>query len=432
MTQEKSPEETPPQAAPAPSADTPPETDKAAAAPQSPPSATGATAFHEHLSRSQKRRKALVILGMVLLVAGVGVLAWYLLFAEWNESTDDAYVQGDIAQISSLVPGTLVSVQVRDGDKVVAGDRLAQLDPADTELALAEAKAGLANAVRQSHGLYNQATSASSELTARRQAYQIARNDYERRQALAKTGAVSAEELDHARQAYDAAQSAYTVAQEHYSASNVLVQGTRVSTQPAVEMAAAKVRVAYLNAQRNAILSPLTGYVAKRSAQVGQRVQPGQALMAVVPLQDVWVDANFKETQLHKLRIGQTATIVSDVYGSKVTYKARVVSLGVGTGSVFSLLPAQNATGNWIKIVQRIPVRVNIEDAAQLQKYPLRLGMSVTVDVDIHDQNGPMLAQKPPVQPAQQTDVYQKQLQQADALIAQIIRDNQPGAGKGK
>ncbi len=392
--------------------------------------ATDATAPQpDERSRRQKRRKALAITGTVVVLAGIGVAAWWFLIGQWSESTDDAYVQGHIAQITSQVPGTLVRVQVEDGDLVRAGDTLAQLDPADTEVALAQAKAALANAVRQSHGLYSQANSANSELAARRKSYTIAKNDYERRAALAKTGAVSSEELDHARQAFETAQSAYLVAQQQFSASNVMVQGTTLPNQPAVEIAAAQLRVAYLNAQRNTILSPVTGYVAKRNAQVGQRAQPGQPLMAVVPLQDVWIDANFKETQMRKLRIGQPATIVADLYGSKVTYHGKVSSLGVGTGSVFALLPAQNATGNWIKIVQRIPVRITLDDPKQLQQHPLRLGMSTTVDVDLHHQDGPLLAQQPAAAPAQVTDVYARQSAQADALIQQVIRDNLPDAG---
>ena len=313
------------------------------------------------LSREQKRRRALTLLTLFVLLAAGAAIAWYLLVGEWNESTDDAYVAGDMAQINSQIPGTLVSVKVRDGDKVQAGDVLAELDPTDTAVALAQAKSALANAVRQSHGLFNQANSAQSDLAARAQALSTARSDYERRVTLARTGAVSSEEVDHARQSLEAAQAAYNAARQQYDARRVLVAGTELSTQPAVEVAAAQLRAAYLNRRRNAILSPLDGYVARRTAQVGQRVQPGQAMMTIVPLQDVWIDANFKETQLRKMRIGQPATIETDLYGSKVRYTGKVASLGVGTGSVFALLPAQNATGNWIKIVQRIPVRITLD-----------------------------------------------------------------------
>lgn len=383
------------------------------------------------LSREQKRRRALTLLTLFVLLAAGAAIAWYLLVGEWNESTDDAYVAGDMAQINSQIPGTLVSVKVRDGDKVQAGDVLAELDPTDTAVALAQAKSALANAVRQSHGLFNQANSAQSDLAARAQALSTARSDYERRVTLARTGAVSSEEVDHARQSLEAAQAAYNAARQQYDARRVLVAGTELSTQPAVEVAAAQLRAAYLNSRRNAILSPLDGYVARRTAQVGQRVQPGQAMMTIVPLQDVWIDANFKETQLRKMRIGQPATIETDLYGSKVRYTGKVASLGVGTGSVFALLPAQNATGNWIKIVQRIPVRITLDQPQQLEQHPLRLGMSTTVEVDIHNQSGPLLAQQPAPGAVQTTDVYARYSAQADALIAQVIQENRPGtAGK--
>jgi membrane fusion protein (multidrug efflux system) len=191
-----------------------------------------------------------------------------------------------------------------------------------------------------------------------------------------------------------------------------------------VQAASARLRAAFLDDVRSTLIAPVDGYVAKRSVQLGQRVQPGAALMAVVPLHGVWVDANFKETQLTDMRIGQPVTIESDVYGGKVEYKGKVQSLGIGTGSAFSLLPAQNATGNWIKIVQRIPVRIVFTDPAQLGKHPLRLGMSLTVDVNLHDQSGPTLAQKSPAEPAFSTDVYRQQLAKADQVIAQIVHAN--------
>jgi len=200
-----------------------------------------------------------------------------------------------------------------------------------------------------------------------------------------------------------------------------------VASHPDVQASAAKLRAAFLDDVRTTLVAPVDGYVAKRSVQVGQRVQPGAPLMAVVPLHGVWIDANFKETQLAKMRLGQPVEIDSDVYGGSVKYKGKVESLGVGTGSAFSLLPAQNATGNWIKIVQRIPVRVVFTDPQQLDQHPLRLGMSLKVDVNLHDQSGPTLAQQSPTQPAFSTDIYKQQLAKADVAIAQIIHDNMAG-----
>ncbi|HEY8682020.1 MAG TPA: HlyD family efflux transporter periplasmic adaptor subunit, partial [Rhodanobacter sp.] len=254
-----------------------------------------------------------------------------------------------------------------------------------------------------------------------------ARADYNRRVSLAKSGAISAEELSHASDALTSAESGLIASQQQYQTSKVLVDDTVVASHPDVQVAAAKLRAAFLDDARATLVAPVDGYVAKRSVQVGQRVQPGAPLMAVVPLHGVWVDANFKETQLTKMRLGQPVEIESDVYSSKVKYKGKVQSLGVGTGSAFSLLPAQNATGNWIKIVQRIPVRVVFTDPQQLDQHPLRLGMSLNVDINLHDQSGVTLAQKSPTEAAFSTDVYKQQLVKADAAITQIIHANMAG-----
>jgi membrane fusion protein (multidrug efflux system) len=367
------------------------------------------------------------LLGLVVLLGIIAWALWYFLDGRWYEGTDDAYVNGNIVQITPQLPGTVVSIGADDGDRVHAGDVLVRLDPSDAEVALAEAKANLANTVRKVRGLYSSVNGAQADVAARKTAVDKARADYKRRVALAKSGAISTEELAHASDALTTAESALITSQQQYQTSKVLVDDTVVASHPDVQVAAAKLRAAYLDDARASLVAPVDGYVAKRSVQVGQRVLPGAALMAVVPLHGVWVDANFKETQLTKMRIGQPVEIESDVYGGSVKYKGKVQSLGVGTGSAFSLLPAQNATGNWIKIVQRIPVRVVFDDPAMLEKHPLRLGMSVTVDVSLHDQNGPTLAQKSPTRPAFSTDVYKQQLVTADATINRIIHANMAG-----
>jgi membrane fusion protein (multidrug efflux system) len=196
-----------------------------------------------------------------------------------------------------------------------------------------------------------------------------------------------------------------------------------------VRAAAAQLRQAYLAHARTTLIAPVTGYVAKRTVQLGQRIQPGTATMAVIPLNQLWIDANFKETQLRHMRIGQPVEITADLYGSDVKYSGTIDSLGAGTGSAFALLPAQNATGNWIKIVQRVPVRVHI-NPQDLNHNPLRIGLSTVVDVNLHDQSGPVLAQQPPQKASFTTNVYDKQLGEADAMIAQLIHDNSAAAGK--
>ncbi|MEE7547000.1 HlyD family efflux transporter periplasmic adaptor subunit, partial [Xanthomonas sp. Kuri4-1] len=237
------------------------------------------------------------------------------------------------------------------------------------------------------------------------------------------------EELAHARDELAAAEAAVSGSRETFERSRALVDDTVVATQPDVQAAAAQLRQAYLNNARSAILAPVSGYVARRAVQVGQRVQPGAALMAVVPLEQVWVEANFKETQLKHMRLGQEVELRSDLYGGGVGYRGRVESLGLGTGSAFSLLPAQNASGNWIKIVQRVPVRIAV-DAKQLADNPLRIGLSMKVDVNLHDQQGHVLPTQFAKGAVFATDVYAKQLQEADADIHRIIQDNLPPQAK--
>jgi membrane fusion protein (multidrug efflux system) len=258
-----------------------------------------------------------------------------------------------------------------------------------------------------------------------------ARDDFNRRQGLLKTGAISAEELAHARDALAAAESAFASSQQQLNTTRALVDETVIAKHPDVQASSAALRTAYLNDARSKMVAPVDGYVAKRSVQVGQRIAPGTPLMAVVPLHQVWVDANFKETQLAHMRIGQPVTLKSDLYGGSVEYKGKVQSLGVGTGSAFSLLPAQNASGNWIKIVQRIPVRIEL-DGKELDKNPLRIGLSMAVDVNLHDQSGAALALQPPTEPAFTTDVYRGQMEGAQADIDRIVHDNAGPAAEAK
>ncbi|MFC5742294.1 efflux RND transporter periplasmic adaptor subunit [Dyella tabacisoli] len=375
----------------------------------------------------KSRRGFLLRLLIAVLVLGTIAWAlWYFLDGRWYEGTDDAYVNGNVVQITPQIAGTVVSIGADDGDLVHQGDVLLKLDQADADVALAQAKANLANTVRKVRGLYSNVSGAQADVAARKVAVDKARADFDRRRNLAQSGAISAEELSHARDALTSAESAMTASQQQYQTNKVLVDDTVVASHPDVQAAAAQLRAAYLNDVRTTLVAPVTGYVAKRTVQVGQRVQPGAALMAVVPLHEVWVDANFKETQLTHMRIGQPVNVTTDVYGSKVVYKAQVKSLGVGTGSAFSLLPAQNATGNWIKIVQRVPARIVFTEPKQLEEHPLRIGLSTNVDVNLHDQSGPMLSQQAPTQPAFSTDVYQQQLAKADGVIEQIVHANMP------
>jgi len=306
---------------------------------------------------------------------------------------------------------------------VNAGQVLVRLDPTDADVALRKASSALAQAVRQVRQQTQSAAGADASLVARRQDLKRAQDDLKRRLPLLAEKAVAPEEVQHARDAVTSAQSALDAAQRQADAARALVDGSDVQGNPAVEQARANFRQAWVAAQRNAIVAPIDGYVAQRSVQVGNSVQPGQQLMTVVPLHDLWVDANFKESQLRHVRIGQPAKIEADIYGGGVEYHGKVVGLGAGTGSAFSLLPAQNATGNWIKVVQRVPVRIAL-DPQDLDKHPLRIGLSTAVTVNITDDKGDVLAKQPSTTPVAQTRVYDEVAAKADAAADAIVRDN--------
>jgi membrane fusion protein (multidrug efflux system) len=380
-------------------------------------------------SNPRKRKVMLVVLAIVVVLAGVGVWGYHEFYGRWNESTDDAYVNGNVVEITPLVTGTVVSIGADDGDLVHEGQVLVNFDPNDAEVGLQSAQANLARTVRQVRGLYSNVDGMKAQVNAQQAEVQKAQDNFNRRKNLAAGGAISQEELSHARDDLTSAQNALANAKQQLKTTSALVDDTVVSSHPDVMSAAAQLRQAYLNHSRSTLIAPVTGYVAKRSVQLGQRVQPGTALMAVIPLDQLWIDANFKETQLRDMRIGQPVDIQADLYGSDVKFSGTIDSLGAGTGSAFALLPAQNATGNWIKIVQRVPVRIHI-NAEELAKHPLRVGLSTQVDVNLRDQSGPVLAQQPPQKASFSTSVYDRQLAEADAMITQLIHDNSAAVSK--
>jgi membrane fusion protein (multidrug efflux system) len=380
------------------------------------------------------RAKNLRILALVIAALALAWGAWYGLYAQYRISTDNAYVVGNVIQITPQTTGTILSIQADETDWVQAGQPLIKLDPTDAKLALEQARLDLVKAVRDTTGLFANTQSAKALLDAKEAdakrahaEFERARDDVQRRSPLVQSGAVSQEEWQHAqtqltaaRNQEAAAQSAALAAREQWTAANSQTQGLDVTTHPNVERAAARVREAYLALARTDSKSPVNGHVAKRSAQVGQRVQPGTPLMSVVALDQIWVDANFKESQLANLRIGQAAELEADVYGHKVTYHGKVAGLGAGTGAAFALLPAQNATGNWIKVVQRVPVRIQL-DAQEVQQNPLRVGLSMDVTVHTSDQNGKRLADAVRTEPVASTAIYDAQDAAAQADIQQII-----------
>jgi len=388
------------------------------------------TSISRHAAPS-RRRAALRIVASVVILAIIGLVVWYCLIGRWHEHTDDAYVQGNQVPITPMVGGTVVSIGAEDGMRVERGQLLVQLDPADSEVAVQQAEANLAKTVRQVRGLYRSVEGAQAELSARQVTLRSARSDVARRKDLAATGAISNEELAHARDELAAAEAAVSGSRESLERNRALVDDRAVAHQPDVQTAASQLRQAYFNRVRTSVVAPVSGFVARRSAQVGQRVQPGSVLMTVVPLEQVWVEANFKETQLKHMRLGQQVELHSDLYGGGVSYTGHIRSLGLGTGSAFSLLPAQNASGNWIKIVQRVPVLIAV-DSKQLASNPLRIGLSMQVDVNLHDQHGRVLPATVASGPVFATDVYAQQLKAVDANIERIIQDNLPPQAASK
>jgi len=363
----------------------------------------------------------MALLTVVILIAAVAYGFYYFLYARFYESTDDAYVNGNVVQITPQVVGTVIAVNADDTQTVKLGDPLVDLDPADSKVALQQAEADLGQTVRQVRTLYVNNNTYEAQVAQRETQLAQAQDDLRRRQAVAQTGAVSGEELAHAQDAVKDAVATLEAAEQQLASNRALTDNTTIERHPNVLAAAAKVRDAYLNYARNTLPAPVSGYVAKRSVQVGQRVSPGTPLMAIVPLNGVWVDANFKEVQLKHMHVGQPVELTADIYGSSVVYHGRVVGFSAGTGSAFSLLPAQNATGNWIKVVQRLPVRIAL-DPQELDKHPLRIGLSVDAEVNVRDESGAQMQNVPNT--VYQTDVFAKYGDQADAEIARIIAAN--------
>lgn len=370
-----------------------------------------------------KRKKLLgAVLGAFAL-AGIGYAAYWTLYARYHEFTDDAYVDGNVVQITPEVAGTVISIAADTTDAVKAGQTLVELDPADAHVALDEAEAQLAKTVRQVRNLFATTAQLQANVRVREADLAKAQEDVTRRERLISSGAIATEEMRHAQDNLKSAQAGLIAAREQAAANRALVDQTTVENHPDVRNAEAKVRDAYLSYARTRLPAPVSGLVTKRSVQLGQRVSPGAPLMAVVPLDQVWVNANFKESQLQHVRIGQPVKLSADFYGSKIEYDGRLVGLDAGTGSAFSLLPAQNATGNWIKVVQRLPVRIAI-DPEQLSKHPLRIGLSMQVSVDVREQSGPVVTAATPSRPAYATQVFDREQREAGDLIAEIVHAN--------
>lgn len=369
-----------------------------------------------------KRNTRLLILAAVVVIGIIAYTAYYFLHSRYFEETDDAYVASDMVQITSEVAGTINSIHVDNTQQVQRGQVLIQLDPSDAQIAVASAEAELARTVRNVRGLFSKSSGLKSVINARKIALQSAREDLQRRMKVAAEGGVSAEELQHSKDQVAQLEASLATSTEELETNNAQVENTTIANHPQVLAAAASLRQASLALKRTQITAPVSGAVARRNVELGSRIAAGTPLLAVVPLENAWVDANFKEVQLQHMRAGQPVEVYSDMYGKDVKYHGKIAGVGAGSGAAFALLPPQNASGNWIKIVQRVPVRIAL-DPQELAKNPLRLGLSMKVEVDMHNTDGSLIATQVRTAP-QQVVVNGEQDAKVDVKIADIIKRN--------
>lgn len=374
-------------------------------------------------NKSQQCKKGLSIFILLLLLISIGSAAYWYLFIKGFEETEDAYVSGNQVMVSAQIAGNISKINVDNMDPVQAGDVLLELDDTNAKLSFEQAKSNLANAVRQVSQLNYTVKQLKSAVRANEITLAQAQGNLNRRVQLVKDGAIDKESFQHAKEAVELAKANLTTSQNQLEANQALLLDGPLSEQPQIQSAVSNLKQAWLNLERTKIRSPIKGYVARRNAQVGQAVSVGGALMAVVTTDQMWLDANFKETQLTHMRIGQPAEIHFDLYGKDKTFDGKVVGIEMGTGSAFSLLPAQNATGNWIKVVQRVPVRIQL-DPQQLAENPLRIGLSATVKVNVTDSQGETLRDQAPATTLYSTNVLQYDESAVNNLIESIIRDN--------
>jgi len=375
----------------------------------------------EHLAK--KRRLALIGMTLLFVMAGILYVVYSMRVLSKREQTDNAYVGGNLVTLSSQVTGIVSEIRADETQLVKAGANVIKLDPVDADVALKPLRARLGAAVRQQREHYVSVAQYEATVQLRKLALQEAKDDLERRLPLAADHTLSGEDVAHARQAVKNAQAALDVALKQADAARASIAGVTLASHPSVLAAKAEFIQAWLAVRRNAIIAPVSGYVAKRSVQAGSRVTPGTPLMSIVPLDQLWVDANFKESELKNIRVGQPAILEADMYGGKVEYHGKVLGLSPGTGSAFSLLPAQNATGNWIKVVQRVPVRIAL-DSAELARNPLRIGLSMVATIDTSNTDGPMLGVPMPAMPVYSAQALSQPLNEAESAAEAVIAKN--------
>ena len=374
-------------------------------------------------NKTKNRKKGLSIFILLLIVSGILAAFYWLFFIKDIESTEDAYVGGNQIMVSGQVAGNVAKINVDNMDKVRAGDILIELDDTNAKLSFEQAQSNLANAVRQIKQLEFTVQQLQAAVNANEITLAQAQGNLNRRVQLEKSGAIDQESFQHAKEAVALAKANLSSSQNQLAANQALLLARPLMQQPQIQNAVAAVKQAWLNLQRTQIKSPIDGYVARRSAQVGQAVSVGSPLMAVISTEQMWLDANFKETQLTDMRLGQPAEVHFDLYGKDKVFHGTVVGIDIGTGSAFSLLPSQNASGNWIKVVQRIPVRIQL-DAQQIAENPLRIGLSATVKVNVANKDGAFLREIDAPRTHYTTDTLHYDESSVDSLIQSIIEQN--------
>ncbi|MFJ1268870.1 efflux RND transporter periplasmic adaptor subunit [Legionella lytica] len=372
----------------------------------------------------RKRKVAMLALGGLFLFIAIVWLIYWLIWGQFEEYTDDAYVSGNLVQLMAQIPGTVVEVHTENTQLVKEGQAIIKMDQADYAIALQKAKADLGQTVRQVRQYFENAAQARQNVILDKANLVKAQLDVKRRKGLVGNRAVSREEMQHYQTALDAAQASYNASLRQLDAANALVENTNLYNHPLVETAKANLKNAYLNFQRTTVVAPVSGFIAKRAIHPGQQIAQDTAMLAIVPLHDTWVDANYKESSLEHIRVGQPVILYADAYPG-ITYHGKVLGLNAGTGSAFSLLPPQNATGNWIKIVQRLPVRIQL-DEKEVAQNPLQIGLSMRVTVDTSNRDGSRMPTTNKTLFKYKTTVFADQLAKVDTLIDDILKANSP------
>lgn len=383
-------------------------------------------------SNKEKRNIWMIALASILLLVGIGWLLFWLLIGRFYIYTEDAYVHGNEVMLTPQVTAGVKAIYADETDLVQQGQLIAELDYSNFEIRVEEWNEILANKVREVSALFQDVKAKEAAVALKTAQLRQAELDYKHREPLIKTGAVSKEEFETYETNVLVATSALVFAEKELEASRTLVMGTTIETHPRVQEAVWNLRQAYLDLIRCQIWSPVTGYIAKRTVQVGDQVKEGDTLLYIVPLDYIWVEANYKETQLKKARIGQPVHFTADLYGKQIKYHGKIIGFQPGSGNAFSLLPPENASGNWIKIIQRVPVRVSV-DPEEIKTHPLFLGLSMRVTVDVHDLSGETLSVVPTCKPIYTTSIYHRQIEELaflESYIQEVIKNNMQPAEK--